>query len=319
MVEVARLIGVDMSADPAKSAACVLTVDAEGVVDVELVPEPSDELIASWLTDACPAVVGIDAPFGWPMPFVRAVSSWSADPAASDWPRWTAGTTPAADGWRAEKDLLSFRITDRFVRKLLKERHSPGCKLSKAHWPNGFAVAADKIAVTAFRVAGTLARAEIGDRTGLGRAIEVYPGAALAEWCLNAKGYKKDRSVREERVLRPLREHLEVPFARVPSAGRTALWQGCAATDHNLDALVAAVTAYAAVTGATYPPPSSWEELRSSSESPVVDELATRRVLGTDESIEDIVRAEGWIHHPTKSVSEIFRATDAYERVRTRR
>ncbi|HEY6890665.1 MAG TPA: DUF429 domain-containing protein [Solirubrobacter sp.] len=77
-----------------------------------------------------------------------------------------------------------------------------------------------------------------------GPYYEVYPGAALVRWNVEAKGYKQDADVREKVLdaLGPLEMTL---------ADRTLL----IASDHALDALLCALIAREAATGRTHHPP----------------------------------------------------------------
>ncbi len=108
--------------------------------------------------------IGIDAPFGWSVPFVRAVAQYSASTA---WPS-------------AEVRELRFRRTDKVVREKL------------GRWP--LSVSSDLIGVTAMRavrlLAETAARGATIDRSGGGRFVEVYPAAALSVWEFPSRGYK---------------------------------------------------------------------------------------------------------------------------------
>lgn len=114
---------------------------------------------------------GIDAPFGWPVPFEEMVS----------------GEAPRRAGpWsRERRDELRFRVTDFRVRELT------------GRWP--LSVSSDLIAVPSMRCAGLLERMGVSDRSGDGKVYETYPAAALRRWGLPSTGYKgsEGRQARE--------------------------------------------------------------------------------------------------------------------------
>lgn len=111
--------------------------------------------------------VGIDCPFGWPVPFVDAVR------AHRDYEQWPGRGLPAEKFLRR----LKFRLTDELVWEEVK---TPPLSVS-----------ADRIAVPAMRCALLLDELGSVDRTGVrGQVVEVYPVASLHAWRLPAKGYK---------------------------------------------------------------------------------------------------------------------------------
>lgn len=210
-----RLItaGVDLSADPRKTASCVIdwvdrTVSFQhaGVGDVEIVElgRRAD-------------VVGIDVPLGWPIEFLAAVS------AHQDGGPWPALPTPR----------LRFRRTDL---ALYAQGHRP------------LSVSSDLIGVVAFRGARlqTMLR-ESGlavDRTGTtGHLVEVYPAAALKIWGLTATGYKGSNGASR-------RADLIVALEAVAGGlSQSLVGQLTGAADHAVDAFVCAVVAGAARVG----------------------------------------------------------------------
>ena len=175
--------------------------------------------------------IGIDAPFGWPAPFTRAVAAYSAE---TVWPS-------------AEVPRLRFRRTDEFARERL------------GRWP--LSVSTDLIAVPAMRAARLLAEAaatgESIDRSGGGRFVEVYPAAALHVWGFPSRGYKgtKGAAVRA-RLVRDLAERT-ADWLTLSERD----WAGCTASDDLLDALVAALVARAPVVGRCEPTPPGDQEL----------------------------------------------------------
>lgn len=152
-----RTLGIDLASQPRTTAACVLNWQ-DGVRRVEVIEvRCDDERLIELSQDA--DAVGIDAPFGWPLPFLdlmrqQASGSW-------DHPR---------------RDELRFRRTDFAV------RHSLG------RWP--LSVSSDRIAIVAMRCAGLLSRLGVEDRSGAECVIEAYPAVALHQWGFASRGYK---------------------------------------------------------------------------------------------------------------------------------
>jgi Protein of unknown function (DUF429) len=69
-------IGLDLAAQPRETAACVIAWRGRtGSVDV-LTAGLSDDGILELLRGRAPAKIAIDAPFGWPTPFVDAVAGY---------------------------------------------------------------------------------------------------------------------------------------------------------------------------------------------------------------------------------------------------
>jgi len=164
---------------------------------------------------------GIDAPFGWPVPFVEAVRSWNG---FGGWPE----SATVAD--------LRYRTTDLRIRK-------PRLPLS---------VSSDLIGVTAMRCASILdSLGESVDRSGMsGPAIEVYPAAALFRWGLVAERYKGRVHTEARRdLVAALCTRLE-GVCDVPACHR----QTCESSDDALDALVASLAVRARMLGRTQAP-----------------------------------------------------------------
>lgn len=210
-----RVLGIDLAASPKNTAACLLDGLAATLHD----GCDDDALVA--LAKQCDKVA-IDAPFGWPDPFVTAVV---AHRDGRVWP--TPPDTPTED----HRAALSYRLTDRIVMATRRP----------------LSVSSDRIGVTAMRCAHLLqlfAEGEPVDRTGKGRFVEVYPAAALARWGLDPAGYKGRDSSPVDTLLTQLREHLT--STAVPTEGVTS--------HHALDALVSALVGRAAVLGLTTGP-----------------------------------------------------------------
>ena len=206
-------LGVDLAAGDENTALCLVEW-GRGAPRVErLIPRGgSDGLIVELAADA--DVVAIDAPFGWPTPFVDEIASYQT---GAEWPR------------QRPNDLW-FRRTDVRVQGKTGGR-----------WP--LSVSSDRIARPAERAArlltllGTSGRAAARD--GSDAVIEVYPAGALRSWDIRADGYKSSdaREVRER-----IRDQLVGAVGLdVGEDGRAEL----AAADHPLDALIASLVARA--------------------------------------------------------------------------
>lgn len=222
-----RTLGVDLSADPRKTATCLIVWTPQTVtVEVPTVGVDDDALVAAML-DA--DWVGIDAPFGWPRDFVAAVSAWG------DGRRWP----------QVGRDRMRFRETDR--------------RVAPTRLP--LSVSSDRIAVTAMRCAALLTelaerRGSTIDRSGQDRVVEVYPGAALPRWSdaaaelrFDPRGYKGKGGI-DKRVVLVDALGRAAPWLELDDAARSA----CVTNDDALDSLLASLVARAAARGLTDPP-----------------------------------------------------------------
>ena len=221
-----RTLGVDLASQPKKTAACEIAwgkgtatagIPLLGMIDGDLLD----------LAAPCD-VVGIDAAFGWPQPFVEFLTR-----------RPAAGT--ALPVWQKERrDRLCFRLTD--LRVWTELGRPP------------LSVASDKIALPAMRCAGLLDALGVDDRSGDGRVFEVYPAVALKRWGLAASGYKSPRGAprRDGEPLSVLLGSLlqACPWLDLPDEAATL----CARDDDAFDALVSALVARAAGLGLTMRP-----------------------------------------------------------------
>ena len=237
-----RTLGVDLSAQPKKTAACLIRWNGGAVAVEELIVGCDDDALLDRMADA--DWIGIDAPFGWPVRFVETIGDWEA-----------RRTWPAVD-----KDELRFRDTDRFARKT-------------ARLP--LSVSTDRIGICAMRCAELLTklaeRRGSGpiDRAGGDRVVEVYPGAALPLWSGEAadlkldpggyKGTKPNEVTKRERLLETLER--AAPWLHIEAAERGL----CVKSDDALDAVLCALVARAAERGLTTPP----EDERESARAPV--------------------------------------------------
>ncbi len=161
-----KTLGIDLSANPAKTGACEIDWTTGAVTLLER--PTTDEQIVAAARDA--DMVAFDVPLGWPDAFVEAIV---AHHDGAGWP--PAGTEPPAD-----RVPLRYRTTD---------------LVTRAGGAQPLSVSSDLIGVAAMRGARLqLLLAEAGvpvDRSGMtGRVIEAYPAAALRAWGLASSKYK---------------------------------------------------------------------------------------------------------------------------------
>jgi predicted nuclease with RNAse H fold len=257
-----KTVGIDLAARDENTAMCVIDWDPGRVQVAAPAVDLDDDALLDAIADSDRA--GIDAPFGWPQAFADAVAAHQAD---TGWPgRQEELPRLAADRARYRR-TLTYRVTDLAVIDDLGVRP--------------LSVSTDRIGVTTFRCALLLDRVthERGipvDRSGVeGRVAEVYPAAALKAWGLPHKGYKRAAGA-------PRRRQLVEQLSRTLGRGFTdAAREACVASDHGLDALVAAIVARAVATGKT--------------RAPARDQVAP-------------ARTEGWIHVPTCELAELANA-----------
>ncbi|MBI2170310.1 MAG: DUF429 domain-containing protein [Actinobacteria bacterium] len=236
-----RTAGVDLASKDVNTALCVIDWEAKRVEMLRR--NVSDDAIV----DAVATVerTGIDAPFGWPTAFLQAINGWM------DGGAWSQDQSHA-DALAG----LRYRTTDLIVKKVR----------------NPLSVSTDLISITAFRCARllTMIDASVGgvDRTGCsGPVCEVYPAAALQRWGLRSRGYKSGANALEVRA--EVADGLASRLAgmRLDPDQMAAL----RASDHVLDAFVAALVAACVVRGLSSAP---------------------------DHEHRAAARTEGWIHIP---------------------
>jgi predicted nuclease with RNAse H fold len=209
-------IGVDLAAQPARTAVCIVTW-MPGIPEIGL-PETDfdDRRLLELFARA--DKIGIDVPLGWPDGFVAAVTSHHR---GNPWPGLA-------------RDPLRYRATDLFVHR------------QTGRWP--LSVAASLLGIPAMRAAGLLTAAAEGrrpiSRIGHDKVVEVYPAAALRRWGLSADKYKgpKGRVARQRLIARLL---AKAPWLKPSEDVITR----CVADDDKLDALIAALVARAAAKG----------------------------------------------------------------------
>lgn len=218
-----RTLGVDLAADPKRTAMCAIDWDA-GLV--ELWPEPvGDEAIVTAVAAADRA--GFDVPLGWPDGFVDAVATHHTGGG------WPPASTPSPE----DRLSLRFRATDR---SLMAAGHRP------------LSVSTDLIGVASLRgarIQHLLREAGIAvDRSGLtGPVAETYPAAALRQWGLRSTGYKG----------RPNAERLrDLVASALPLCGdlATSVEEHLVSRDDEFDAFVCALVARAIALGLTTAP-----------------------------------------------------------------
>jgi hypothetical protein len=236
-------LGIDLSSQPANTAVCAIAW-ADGSAEVVALwrgvtptgaPLRDDVLIAAMRGRAegvpAPRKVGVDAPLGWPVDFVRGVSDPASWPVKID----------------ESRKRLERRATDHWVHETAGKQP--------------LSVTTDRIAYPAMRAAGLLAHYEHAtgdrvDRSGMtGLVCETYPDPTIRRlgiWPSGAgarQSYKGD--ARDVRAAIVDRLADAAPWLAVTPADR----QRCIDVDDCLDAVICALAARAAERGATIGPP----------------------------------------------------------------
>ncbi|MBK8476684.1 MAG: DUF429 domain-containing protein [Opitutaceae bacterium] len=209
-------LGIDLASMPKDTAACL--IHWERGLPVAEAPRLgcTDADLDALIRTA--DVIGIDAPFGWPEVFRAAVAHWTAT-------TWTDNANL--------RTHLRLRLTDRRVHEQL------------ALTP--LSVSTDRIALPAMRAMALLRRHGVTDCSGDGRFFEVYPAGSLKAWGLPNRGYKGTGPAERRRRTATLRQlRAAHPTLALPPA--------YAASDHGLDALIAALTVRCCATGLTTRP-----------------------------------------------------------------
>ena len=230
-----RVVGIDLAAEPARTAVAVLGWDGGKAVVENLRVGADDEAVLAALTIADKA--GIDAPFGWP----EAFATFLAAHQSKDVPV-PSGLT--GQQWRRQ---LAWRHTDETVRSL-----TGIIPLS---------VAADRIGHAAMRCAGLLAKLKDAghpvNRDGSGSVAEVYPAASLKQWGLLYRGYKQPRSPGAlPELVTTLRT--AAPWLEIGAYDRL-----CRTSNDAFDSVIAALTARAAALNLTLRPDPDLKSLAS--------------------------------------------------------
>jgi predicted nuclease with RNAse H fold len=205
-----KVLGIDLAAQAGNTGAVMLDIRAGDRPQVMQIRERLNDDVLVRLAGKAD-LVGIDAPLGWPVSFVAAVSAHER-----------------REPWLGEVDRteLCFRRTDHAVRD------------RTGSWP--LSVSADKLGIVAMRCALLQERfarevwaGERQPRHGSGRLVETYPAATLQVLGLPFRSYKGDGEGRAE-LRRKIVEGL-APLVDIDDV-RAA----CLADDNVLDAVVAA-------------------------------------------------------------------------------
>jgi predicted nuclease with RNAse H fold len=217
------VLGVDLATEPAGTAACWVRSES-GRTRLEVVTgRLDDDLLVDVLASADRAA--IDSPFGWPEPFVAAITRWQSEGSFPPGPRRP----------------LRMRATDMYIQE-------------RALTP--FSVSADRIGAVAMRCSLLLSR--LAEREGKavdrvnGRVVECYPSAALYRFGFSRaelRGAKTDSDVRA-RLLDEILART-VGWLQLGSEEKEDL----VAVGDVFDAFLATLVARAAALGLTDQPP----------------------------------------------------------------
>jgi predicted nuclease with RNAse H fold len=226
-----RALGIDLAAQPKTTGVVLIApLSTQRWGAHELPGLATDDFLVE--AGRSVDVIGIDAPLGWPIAFVKAVSAHHA------MERWPGDI---------DRSSLTHRATDRRVKELT--RQSP------------FSVSADKLGITAMRCALLQRRwaDELWEapapRDGSGKVVETYPAAALRAWAVNITGYKGGAG--EKAIVgQTIRTTIIDPLAAATSSWLdiSAVADRCVRSDHVLDGLVSALVAIAAKARSTEVP-----------------------------------------------------------------
>lgn len=249
-------MGIDLASQPAKTAVCLLRWDNGATPELLMLARGKTDdgtpLHTKWLSTTAYGIrgdyggtitkVGIDAPFGWPEPYLDAVAAWR------EAPRWPIGLDDSLDQCR-------LRETDRAVHRRAKK------------WP--LSVSSEKIALCAMRCAMLLTDigAHHGDeavaRDGTGLCCEVYPDPALRYWTAGPPPVLRQRESYKDKASEKRRELGDAIIKQLPITDEGALLDRLAAQDDFLDALICALVARAAEVGLTQGPETETEVERA--------------------------------------------------------
>jgi predicted nuclease with RNAse H fold len=210
-------LGIDLSSQPKDTAACLIDWrDPRRVIVHPAATRCDDARLDALVREA--GAIGIDAPLGWPLAFVAAVSNWTAT---------------AWDDRDFQKSLR-LRLTDIEVHALTKL--------------TPLSVSTDRIGLPAMRAMALLTRHGVTDRSGGdGRFFEVYPAGSLKQWGLRCRSYKGP----EKAALTTRRALLAALRQAMPALQVDASY---AQSDHAFDALIASLTTRAAALKQTLGP-----------------------------------------------------------------
>jgi predicted nuclease with RNAse H fold len=218
-----KVLGIDLAAQPERTGVVVLEVVADRPALLPVRDRASDDALVELA--ATVDFVGVDAPLGWPVNFVAAISAHER-----------------LEPWlgKVDRSELCFRRTDEHVRE------------RTGRWP--LSVSADKLGIVAMRCALLQERfaaeawgGQRQPRNGSGRLVETYPAGALHVWGLPRDGYKGG----EERA-RAVRTVIVDGLQALADLGE--LREAAIVSDDTLDAVVSALAAWMAASGRTIAP-----------------------------------------------------------------
>lgn len=213
-----RIAGIDLASQAVRTGLAILSVDAAALRVEQLDVGVHDSAIIEAVMQS--VKTGVDVPLGWPDRFVELLSAHHA------------GRSQQCAGWRTEAVL---RLTDRALQEDFGLRP--------------LSVSTDRIAYPALRWSGIEAQLKLVGidtaRDGSGRICEVYPAGFLFQHGLTHRGYKGAAGAQvRKKILGSLRLVMSDEHADL-----------CVADDNAFDAVLAAVSAHAVVTGKAYGPP----------------------------------------------------------------
>lgn len=233
-----QVLGIDLAAQPKSTGLVLLRGNSPQAARwTAEIPggEATDELLVDLGSQV--DVIGVDAPLGWPEPFVNAVM---AHQTGQPWP----GTV--------DRRPLTHRRSDDRVRE--------------QGWGQPMSASADRLGSVAMRCA-LLQRewariwGSAALRDGSGRLLEVYPAAALRVWGMSRTGYKGGTKALTDPA-RLARSDIVSAIATATDSwlDTSTVQDACVESDHTLDALISALIAIAAQNNGTYCPASVEEQ-----------------------------------------------------------
>ena len=221
-------LGIDLSADDRKTAACAVRWQDGGATITVLRRNLSNAALRDLITEA--DWTGIDAPFSWPVAFRRALAEHASH---GGW----------AEDYRSRE--YQYRATDLYVDGIARRPLS---------------VSTDRIGVTAMRCARLLsdvglARGKRLDLSGVDRIVEIYPAAALSAWGAKDAGFDPDGYKGTKG--KPKRVTLVESFVAATTGWLDFTPDAqaeCLRSDDALDAFIAALATRAAQLGMAWKP-----------------------------------------------------------------
>jgi hypothetical protein len=239
-VQPSATLGIDLASQPEDTAACLIDWSGtRGVARAASGDTLDDDELLRLIASKDVSRVGIDAPFGWPMPFVDALVTYQA---GGQWLPLDASE-------------LRFRSTELHVKT--KTGQAPlSAVTDRLIWPT----------MRCHRLLSRLQPQPV-DRTGAGRVVEVYPAAALLRWLGSDFGgtvpsYKDGKPGRREARAQIVTALADKTAAVLELAAEFR--DRCIEDDDVLDALVCALIARAADIRRVdaIPPGSRWAAAR---------------------------------------------------------